>query len=187
MERRTAIKNLALSLGVTVTSSTLLSLLQACEQPVQEEVWKPLFLTEQQGKTLAAMVERIIPKTDTPSAKEAGVHQFIDLILKDYTKAEEAQEFADGIDALEQKPLKKYQKVFTDLEVAQQDEFLKAENEALKNVKGTLPFFFKLKKSTIEGYYTSEIGAQTLSYIPVPGDYKGCIDLTPEMKTYSYR
>ncbi len=186
MERRNALKGMAATLGITVATPTLIALLQACEQPVQEEVWKPLFLTEPQGKSLAAMVDRIIPKTDTPSAKEAGVHQFIDLILKDCTEAEDAKKFAAGIDALEQKCQEKYQKGFIDLEVAQQDEFLNTENEALKGVEGEPPFFLTLKRSTIQGYYTSEIGAQTLTYVPVPGSYDGCIDLTPEMKTYSY-
>lgn len=178
---------MAATLGATVATPTLITLLQACEQPVQEEVWKPLFLSEPQGKTLAAMVDRIIPTTDTPSAKDAGVHQFIDLILKDCTNAEDAKKFADGLDALDKKCQETYQKGFTDLEVAQQDEFLNVENEALKGHEGEPPFFRALKEATIQGYYTSEIGAQTLAYVPVPGTYDGCIDLTPDMKTYSYR
>ncbi len=173
------------TLGGTLATPSLLTLLQACEQPQQEALWKPLYLSEAQGKTLAAMVDRILPKTNTPGAKEAGVHQFIDLILKDCTPSEEAQEFAQGLDALDTKCIEQHSKPFAELATEKQDAFITAENDALKNMEGRPSFFYRLKQATIQAYYTSELGAQTLAYVPIPGAYQGCTDLAPDQKTWA--
>ena len=40
--------------------------------------WKPVFLDTHQNETLIALSDMILPKTDTPGAKEALVNRFID-------------------------------------------------------------------------------------------------------------
>ena len=53
--------------------------------------WTPAFLDEHQNETLIALSDLIIPKTDTPGAKEALVNRFIDQVLA----AESAQDQRD--------------------------------------------------------------------------------------------
>ena len=50
---------------------------------------------------VAVIVERIIPRTDTPGARDVGVHEFIDTMLADYYDAADRTRFADGLAALD--------------------------------------------------------------------------------------
>ena len=52
--------------------------------PVQDgdAPWKPVFLTDSQHESVRALVELIIPRTETPGALDAKVDQFIDFITR---------------------------------------------------------------------------------------------------------
>ena len=72
IDRREALKRTAMLMGGALSSSAIAGVLQGCTaQP--ELNWQPKFLTEDQGRLVAEVAERIIPKTDTPGAKDAGV------------------------------------------------------------------------------------------------------------------
>ena len=45
------------------------------------EAWRPEAVAPEQGPLLAEVVETILPATDTPGAKAARVHMFVDLAL----------------------------------------------------------------------------------------------------------
>ena len=82
------------SVGGTVSSSaivlTMPMLLVACNQGQQARLSGEKFktLAEEDAVELEAIAARIIPTTDTPGAREAGVIYFIDNVLGD--KREEA-------------------------------------------------------------------------------------------------
>jgi hypothetical protein len=43
-----------------------------------------------------------------------------------------------------------------------------------------------LQELTVLGYFSSEIGAtQALAYDPLPGAYRGCVDLAPGQKAWA--
>ena len=49
-------------------------------------------------------------------------------------------------------------------------------------------FFATLKKYTVEGYCSSELGAtKGLSYLYIPGSFHGCIPLQPGQKAWATR
>ena len=52
------------------------------------------------GAQLAALVDAILPDTDTPGARAAGVHVFVDLAVAECLPAGEREAFRTGLDAL---------------------------------------------------------------------------------------
>src|SRR2546428_1784667 len=54
-------------------------------------------LDAHQNETVATIAELIIPKTDTPGAREAGVPAFIDVMLADWADDDHRQQFTAGI------------------------------------------------------------------------------------------
>ena len=177
MDRREALKRTAMLVGGALSSSAIAGVLQGCKaQP--ELNWQPQFLTEDQARLTAEVAERIIPKTDTPGAKDAGVPEFIDLMLNDIHTEEEKQRFVAGLDQLEQDSEQTYGDSFVDLEPTQQDELLtKYQAQAQENEDPeSKPFFAMAKELTMLGFFTSEVGAtEFLQYVSVPGRYEGCI------------
>src|SRR5438552_3798201 len=58
--------------------------------------WKPVFLDAHQNETLIVLSDMILPKTDTPGAKEALVNRFVDRLLAAETR-ESQQRFLAGL------------------------------------------------------------------------------------------
>jgi hypothetical protein len=58
-------------------------------------------LTDAQYALVTAMADTIIPRTDTPSATDVGVHDWIDRIVAEYQTEEERAEFRAGLDAID--------------------------------------------------------------------------------------
>src|SRR5206468_1353320 len=54
-------------------------------------------LNPHQNDTVVAMIDQIIPATDTPGAKAARVNEFIDVILTEWATDEERRNFLDGL------------------------------------------------------------------------------------------
>src|SRR5437667_12453651 len=54
-------------------------------------------LDPHQNETVATIAELIIPKTDTPGAREAGVPAFIDVMLADWAGDDQRQMFTAGL------------------------------------------------------------------------------------------
>jgi Gluconate 2-dehydrogenase subunit 3 len=163
LSRREAIKKAALMLGGTIL---LPDLLKAWESPaIQNTVFR---MTYAQDAVLAELCETIIPTTDTPGAKAAGVPVFIKKLLADCYEAKDQKEFAEGLDKLEADTKAKFNKSFADITNAERIEMVK-EVEASKS-----RFWRLAKEMTVFGYFTSEIGCtQALRYEPVPGRYDG--------------
>jgi hypothetical protein len=117
--------------------------------PRQEGDWKPGFFQDSEVETVAAISERILPETDTPGARAALVHQYIDFVLS-RAEAENRDRFREGLVWLERRCTALLGKPFAELETARQDELLTG---ILEN-----PFFHEVKRLTVEGYYRSEAG-----------------------------
>ncbi|MEJ2162887.1 MAG: gluconate 2-dehydrogenase subunit 3 family protein, partial [Robiginitalea sp.] len=92
MDRRLAMKNLGLALGYSVATPTLISLVQSCKRETGP-VWTPQFFTPEEGLVVMILADLILPKTNTPSATEVGVHVFIDGLLNEVSSAEEQDFF----------------------------------------------------------------------------------------------
>lgn len=137
--------------------------------------WTPSALTPSQARTLDAACELIIPQSDTPGARAAGVPQFIDRALDDWSAPQRAKLLRDGLDRMEADAQAGHGASFPTLGPSQQSQLLDGyEREA--STTASPHFFAWLKELTTIGYFTSEPGATiALRYDPMPGEYRGCV------------
>jgi hypothetical protein len=189
MNRRDALKQTALMMGYTLSSSTLASILNSCKSD-PGLAWEPVFFSEPQAKTISAMTEGILPKTDTPGAREVMADRFVDKMVAEVLSREEQGHFMEGMKSFEQECEQTYGKSFKELSEDQQTELLNKYDQqttpmmgsiwgfSVEPVDGPPPFFRVLKDFTLLGYFNSEeVAHHILSYDPVPGAYLPCIPL----------
>lgn len=195
MQRRELFRLLGAGLALPALSPEMLHFMQQA-QPAAG--YKLRTLTPHWNATVVAMVDQIIPATDTPGAKAARVNEFIDVILTDWAFPEEREHFLEGLAGVDKKSNGLYGKDFVDATVDQQVTLLRAmDDEAMADVVkrkkhgNTVPerdaqlhgnFWKVFKGITLHGYYTSEIGfTQELKLQIIPGAQHGCANL-PDTK-----
>ncbi|GAB3430126.1 hypothetical protein GCM10027516_37930 [Niabella aquatica] len=138
---------------------------------------------------IADLAELIIPRTDTPGAKDARTEEYIIHAVTFGIPYYEANNFIEGLEQLEQVAHKKYKQPFSKCSNGQQTELLLKMQQGvfylkwpmLSKVKRKLlgrSFFELIKDLTVTGYCTSETGAtKGLAYIDIPGHFNPCIPL----------
>ncbi len=182
MNRREALKNTTLIAGYTFLVGAGLSTVSSCKVD-STPTWVPDFLTQEQVDLVAEIAERIIPKTDTPGAKEAMVHRFIDANVRDNFTIEQQGMFAEALKIFDVKAQESHQKNFVSITDDEKDGILKAlhqESIAYAESNPGEPHVFPVMKDmTSFGYFTSEVGAtQFLKFDPIPGEFIGCVPLS---------
>lgn len=182
MDRRHAIKNVALFLGGTLSASTLSALGRWEGSDFNLLSASNFSLTDSQKKIVAQVAELIIPKTNTPGAKDAGVPTFIEMMLNDCYKTPEQLSFVEGVKGLEAQN-------FLQKNVAEQTEMLKiveVNTKTMKDASKGTPFWKLMKELTLLGYYTSEVGIKaSFDYEPIPGKLEN-FKIKPGQKTIVY-
>lgn len=144
------------------------------------------YLTPAQRRALAVLAEAIIPATDTPGAIDAGVPNFIELMVFEWFNEQERATFLAGLADIMASAEQKYRVAVDQLEDAQRLKLLEAlEAQAgdaawyeMGNVQRAFdseaPFICQLKELTIWGFFTSETGAtQVLRYEVMPMEFDG--------------
>lgn len=179
MDRREALKRTAWIMGGAVSAPAILGILKGCTAKPAID-WKPVFLSTEQGALVSEVAEIIIPKTDTPGAKEVGVPGFIDQMVSECFTKEEQDKFLNGLKTFDDEARKEHGDPFIGLDAGQQTAFVKKLHDAAINSDAKeRPFILTLKELTMLGFFTSEVGAsQVLQYNAVPGSYKGCVPLS---------
>ena len=160
-------------MGYAVSASTIAAVMQGCSTSGDPD-WMPTYLTKEQADLVAEIAEVIIPKTDTPGAKDAGVHQFVDTLFGGYMEEREKDALLEGLAAVDEASQAAYSKNFVALSEEEKNAIIqKFADEATRD-----SFFAQMKELTLSGDFTSElVGKNVLNYDPIPGDYKGCIDI----------
>lgn len=184
-------------MGGVISAPTLAALLNGCG-PSRTAGWQPSLFTPEQALMVEDIADRIIPTTDTPGAKAAGVPKFIESIVQEVYLQKERDRFLAGLTEVNTKSQEKFSDDFTSLEKEQQNEILNEYNAGLaaeklpaghydNTVNDYNPSFFRMiKELTIEGYYESEIGAkEELAFLRIPGSYKACMPLEEQGKTWA--
>lgn len=181
IDRREMLKALTLMTGYAITAGVASAFLSGCKSDptAAAQGGTASILSDEQIKTIAAIVDRIIPKTDTPGAVDAGVDQYISLAVNKFYKAEDQKKFLENFTRFDKLATDKYKKTFVQLSDQNKDDILKILAEEWKKNEKDPHIFKEIRDLTVTGYCTSEAGAtQLLKYDPIPGPYKGCIDRT---------
>ncbi|WP_105101541.1 gluconate 2-dehydrogenase subunit 3 family protein [Microbulbifer pacificus] len=126
------------------------------------------FLGPDELEFVSQVSDIIIPQSDTPSASQAGVPEYIDFYLSEYLESKARSLFVDGLRGLCAQSINEF--------LALSDERKTEKIKSLDDRLGTSEentAYKQLKELTVIGYYTSQVGAtQALRYDPVPGPYK---------------
>ncbi len=199
MNRREAIQRTAMVLGYAITGPALTGVLNGCKAS-PEVAFKPEFLTMDQALLVEELTEIIIPRTDTPGAKDAGVPMFIDTLIKGVYGPEDQERFIKNLNAFDADAKKTYGNNFVDCSTEEKNAHFKKHHDQTfqsgeggysnawwkAGTQGTKPFMVEIKELTLIGFFTSEPGAtQVLQYNQVPGPYKGCVPLTEAGKQWA--
>ena len=124
--RREAVARTALLLGGTVAASSIAGAQSNAWAAASVPNWRAGTLSEPQRELVATIAEHIIPATDTPGARAAGVHRFVDVILTDYYKAEERGRFLAGLTEVDARAQKAHGTSFLEATSKQQVALLTA-------------------------------------------------------------
>lgn len=169
---------------VLITGGAML--LPSCvknHKPVSIEL-KNIKISAPQEDLLAEITEIIIPATDTPGAKDIGLHKFVLRMVDDCYEPEEQQTFLTGLSQFEEMAKQKSGDNFLELDKDQRVQLIKeldgiksSDNKAEKE-KPVNAFYSIVKNLSLRGYMTSEyVMTNQLYYKMVPGKFTGCVEI----------
>lgn len=196
IDRREALRRTALLLGGALSAPAIAGVLAGCDdRRAGTSDWKPRAFSSSQGEMLATIAEQIIPATNTPGARDVGVHRFIDVMMADYYGAAEREQFVAGLSDLDARARRAHAHAFLRCSDSEQRALITAlDTEAfappatptVPPPRPLPPWFRTMKELTLLGYYTSEAGAtKELRYEGVPGKYEGCIPFARVGRTWA--
>ena len=183
IDRRDLIQRAAMALGGAISSSAVIGVMGGCVASAAPAPQHTKFFTPSEAKTVAAIAEHIIPRTETPGAIDVGVPAFIDRMMADYYQDHERSAVRAGLVMIDADARLAKAKTFIALSSDHQVEMLKRyDREAYEQIHGGISpgadrhVFGTLKELTTLGYFSSEVGAsKVLKYAAVPGPYHGDI------------
>jgi hypothetical protein len=125
--------------------------------------WKPELFDDHADETVIALIDLIIPATDTPGAKAALVNRHMDHILA-ASPEEHKTQFREGLWWMDGYAIRKHGRPFSGCSTAHQSAILQmleanTEPEAAPGHR----FFQMLKGMTTEIYYATEAGFRELN------------------------
>lgn len=197
MTRRELIQKSTLALGYTLSAPVMMGILSGCK-PKHELSFQPVFFNEEQAVVIGDLADIILPRTNTPGAKDVGVPSFIDSFIKEVYPKEGQEKFIKELEEFNTNIVAENFRKFSEANTGIQKQYVaKVHASAISKAetfsegwwnssKMEKPFILKVKELTILGYFASEVGAtEVLQYNPSPGPYQGCVPLTKVGKAWS--
>tara|TARA_R110002096_G_scaffold435516_1_gene661158 strand:+ start:1017 stop:1559 length:543 start_codon:yes stop_codon:yes gene_type:complete len=170
MKRRELIKSITFATGAVLLIPLSSSLLVACKEvnPKKDSNYTLQFFNDKEFSFVKNLLDIILPKTNSPSAIDVGVHQIIDTMIGVVYSPNQKKIFAEKFAALI-----KYMNSAKQSDKVQS--LLKSDDEKDKLAKAGL---LDIKQQAVAYYLsTEEIATNYLNYLPVPGAYEACVSL----------
>lgn len=138
-------------------------------------------LDPHQLETVAVMAELILPRSDTPGARDVGVPEFIDLLMTEWYDEDQRARFLSGLAAIDALASAGGAAGFVALAPADQAALVGTLDASLSQTAAPAPgsaeaAYRTLKSLTVFGYFTSrEVQRDLLKVNIWPNRYDGCI------------
>lgn len=135
-------------------------------------------ITGDQEKMLAELAETIIPKTDTPGAKDLSAQLFVLKMVDDCFPKEKQDKFMLGMKEFETFAEKKSGSAFASCK-PEQKQAVVAGLDGRKSGEDNQSFFYQtVKQLTIQAYSSSQFYLTNIRhYKMIPGKYQGDVPL----------
>jgi hypothetical protein len=168
MNRREALARVAAITGTAIFGAEYF--LTGCSPHAAD---RSTAFTPQELSLMDEIAETIIPTTDSPGAKAAGVGAFMAAMARDGYDDGTFAVFRKGLAQLEKKGFLSASPAERTAVLTEIDR--EAWNHAKEKARTDPPHYFRLMKElTLIGFFTSEIGCtQARRYSAVPGTYDG--------------
>jgi hypothetical protein len=180
MTRRDALLGLGAVMGGVVGTGALLSGCATTGARPASELFGAADI-----ELLDAIAETILPETDTPGARSAGVGAFITIMVADTYDEDEQAIFFAGVADLDGLCQIEHGVPFIAASLAQRTDLLerldRLQYDYMNAREAGMPvhYFRMLKELCLQGYFTSEIGyTQAMRYAETPGRFDPCIPYT---------
>ncbi len=177
MDRRQLLKNIALLTGATMVGGNLF--LTSCKQ---DRNLDDVVFTQNDVLLFDEIAETILPKTETPGAKDAQVGKFMVQFANDCYDNDQIKKLISGMNQLNEIANKDFKKQFIQLNDEDKKSLLieidlEAKSYNANTQNSNEPHYFTLmKQMTLLGFFTSEVGStKVLRYDAMPGEYKGVV------------
>ena len=170
MQRRSALKNVAVALGGLISVPVWASGWTA------ESLGSVATLPLDQESLLAEVVETFIPATDTPGAKATNVHKYAMRIIRDCYGPNAQQTLEQGLALTDATAQQLHGNTFANGDAIQRMAVL----TGLSNLTDPAgkAFVDMMKQLTIRGYTSSEYYLVNVKhYVMAPGFYHGCVPI----------
>jgi hypothetical protein len=171
MDRRSSIKNLII---ISAGAALLPSCLQ--ENKKSSISLKNIKIDGKDEELLSELSETIIPKTDTPGAKDVSAHLFALMMIDDCYVPAGQDKFVKGLKDFEEFSKKKSDKPFVKCTPSQKQEILQS-IESKKDIPENVAFFYNTtKRLTVQAFTESKYYLTKVQvYELVPGKFYGCV------------
>lgn len=139
---------------------------------------KNLPITPDDESMLAELAETILPKSDTPGARDIAAHLFALKMVDDCYTGSNQKNYLQGMKDFETYVNKKTGKSFVDID-ANQRQAIVAELDTQKPATEGMTYFYQAtKKLTVQAYTTCEYFLTKIrGYKMIPGKFQGCVPL----------
>ena len=180
MDRRKAIENIGTGVRAITLRPSIASIFHSCQS---SPGYIPVFIPKQDFNSISQIMELIIPTTDTPGAIELKLPEFLDAYVDAVWSQDRKEDFSKGWEAFKYDTLNSNEKenanqITKDNWEEQLSKYLKQPVKSSETDEAALKFANELRDLTINSYKINEyVGENLLAYSPIPGDYKGCVDL----------
>jgi hypothetical protein len=189
MKRRTAIRRLGIILGGGALGIGGIKFYQLYKHPDFQ-------VLEEHRELLGDLAETIIPRTDSPGARDAGVGAFILKMVRDCCDTKAQNNFISGFRDLMDRVRENGPTPFGQYSLPERTALLshfEKQGRPYSGILGKLQhqlsgdsFFTTLKRYTILGYCSSRQGAtEGLRYDYIPGRYVGSVPLQPGQRSWA--
>jgi gluconate 2-dehydrogenase gamma chain len=177
LDRRALLRGAILLVGGSIAGVPDELLAQVPAAPVR-------FFTPAQFATLAETADIILPRTDTPGAKDAGVPEALDALMTNWASKARKREFKSLIDEIGARAAAAGSPTLAGLPPAKRVDLVRGFDA--EKMKAGDKVYGKFKELVLNLYYLSEPGAtKELRYELIPGKFEPWTEMAPDTRAWA--